>query len=117
MRYAVTFGSVESCSLFASFISRIAASALCFIRNGNEKSEPLNRKAAGEILEYLSAPIYFPSDPLEIATIFRRNARRFDQARYIASIVTSLLIDAGATRQAAMAAHAKIMAGAILLPI
>jgi hypothetical protein len=89
----------------------------CFLRGVRTNAGALNRKAAGEIFEYLTTPIYFPSDPLEIATIFRRNARHFDHARHVASIVRTSLIDAGATRQAAMASHATIMAAAILLPV
>ncbi|PSJ50758.1 hypothetical protein C7I85_29915 [Mesorhizobium soli] len=93
-----------------------ATTASRLIRSGRHY-DPLNGIAAGEIFEYLTAPIYFPPDPSAVATIFRRNARRFGQARHVASIVTSWLIDAGATREAAMASHATIMAAAILLPV
>jgi hypothetical protein len=94
-----------------------AAIALRLVRSGKEHSDPLNGRTAGEIFEYLTAPIYSPPDPLAIATIFRRNARSFGQARHVASIVTSSLIKAGMTRQAAVASHATMMAAAILLPV
>jgi len=44
------------------------------VRNGQRNADPLNRKAAAEICEYLTSPGK-ESDPHEIAQILQSNAR------------------------------------------
>jgi hypothetical protein len=67
------------------------------LRNGKRNGDPLNRKCAAEICEYLTG-----SDQLsasDIAEIFMRNARYRTQARHIVSMVPAILIKAGYPRE------------------
>ena len=86
------------------------------IRNGRRNSDPLNRKAAAEICEYLMTPDPGPSDTMDIVEIFRQNARYRSQAKHVASMVPALLINAGVPREIALSSHQTVMKAVELLP-
>jgi hypothetical protein len=84
------------------------------IINGRRNSDPLNRKCAAEICEYLAtakAP-----DPADLHAIFMTNARYQAQAMHVVSMVPVLLIKAGYPKDAAMNVAPLIRAVAITLP-
>lgn len=82
--------------------------------NGKRNSDPLNRKCAAEICEYITT-----SDepmPDEIAEIFMRNARYKAQANHVLSMVPPLLMSAGIPQPAAMSVVPLLRAAAAMVP-
>ncbi len=87
---------------------------LYLVVNGKRNSDPLNRKCAAEICEYLTTREEF--DPLEICEIFETHARYQKQAKHIVSMVPALLINAGYPKDAAMAIVPLLQLAAFSLP-
>lgn len=85
------------------------------IINGRRNADPLNRKAAAEICEYLTGPGE-QSDPVEIARILQNNARYRRQAKHVASMVPVLLKEAGVPWEVARHTHTTVSNAAELLP-
>lgn len=82
--------------------------------NGKRNSDPLNRKCAAEICEYLVSKE--ECSPDEIAEIFINNARYNKQAGHIVSMVPTLLIKAGYPKDEAMNTLPLLRAAQILTP-
>ena len=94
----------------------IGASVVVYlIFNGRRNSDPMNRKAAAEICDYLVSP-GSQSDPSEIAQILMDNARYRSHARHIASMVPVLLNKAGIPWEIAKSSQATILVAAELVP-
>jgi hypothetical protein len=68
--------------------------------NGKRNSDPLNRKCAAEICEYLTSAT--DAGVPGIHEIFMRNARYQAQANHVVSMVPVLLMNAGVPRERAM---------------
>jgi len=68
--------------------------------NGRRNSDPLNRKCAAELCEYLTSQGQI--DVEEIQGIFLRNARYRKQANHVLSMVPVILVRAGYPRDMAM---------------
>ncbi|GEC14641.1 hypothetical protein [Nitrobacter winogradskyi] len=84
------------------------------IINGKRNADPLNRKCAAEICEYLAdSP---ERDPTKIFGIFMSNARYQKQALHVISMVPVLLIKAGHPKEQAMGEVPFIRAVAMSLP-
>lgn len=83
-------------------------------RNGRKNGDPLNRKAAAEICEYLVST----NEPeiWQIVSIYMENARYRKDARHIASMVPALLTNAGVDRSAALGTHKHLLEAANLVP-
>ena len=84
------------------------------LRNGVRNHDPLNRKCAAEICEYLTTRENH--DLVEIAGIFKRNARYKSQAIHIASMVQMLLMKAGYPKDAAIAIFPLLKSATLLIP-
>jgi hypothetical protein len=69
--------------------------------NGKRNSDPLNRKCAAEICEYLTRADTTDLNVEIIREIFMRNARYRKQAYHIVSMVPLLLISEGYPKDAA----------------
>ncbi|MFB2765683.1 MULTISPECIES: hypothetical protein [Marinobacter] len=82
--------------------------------NGSRNSDPLNRKCAAEICEYLTSTEDF--DPVEIQAIFQEHARYQKQANHVASMVPALLINAGIPKDAAMQIYPLVKSAAAMQP-
>lgn len=82
--------------------------------NGSRNSDPMNRKCAAEICEYLTSRDEF--DPVEIQAIFKEHARYQKQANHVASMVPALLINAGIPRDAAMQIYPLVKSAAAMQP-
>jgi hypothetical protein len=87
---------------------------LYLIINGSRNSDPLNRKCAAEICQYLTNTSN--PDPIEIAEIFLANARYKNQANHIVSMVPDLLIRLGVSEDAAMGFVPIMRAAAQIIP-
>ncbi|MFB6447604.1 hypothetical protein [Bradyrhizobium tunisiense] len=85
-----------------------------FFLNWKRNSDPLNRKCAAEICEYVtSAPQINVED---IHAIFMRNARYRAQANHVLSMVPALLIRAGYPKDASMGVVPILRAAAAIIP-
>lgn len=82
--------------------------------NGSRNSDPLNRKCAAEICEYLTNRNDF--DVSDIQEIFKKNARYQKQANHVASMVPPLLMKAGYPRDAAMQIYPLLKSAATMQP-
>jgi hypothetical protein len=85
------------------------------VRNGRRNADPLNRKAAAEICEYLTSE-GGSSNPADIAAILRGNARYRGNARHIASMVPVLLKEAGIPWEVAKVSNQVVLRAAELIP-
>ncbi|MEX2327981.1 MAG: hypothetical protein WD558_09640 [Pseudomonadales bacterium] len=92
----------------------LAAVVIYLIVNRMRNTDPLNRKCAAEICEYLTTKE--DCSPDEIAEIFMRNARYNKQAGHIVSMVPALLIHAGYPRESAMNIVPLLRAAQMLVP-
>jgi hypothetical protein len=92
----------------------IAIAFLYFMINGSRNSDPMNRKCAAEICEYLTSREDF--DPIEIQEIFKEHARYQKQANHIVSMVPVLLMKAGYPRDATMAIVPLLRSAALMQP-
>jgi hypothetical protein len=82
--------------------------------NWKRNSDPLNRKCAAEICEYVTSS---PEISVEaIREIFMRNARYKSQANHILSMVPALLIRAGYPKDASMSVVPVLKAAAAIIP-
>lgn len=83
-------------------IAGVVAAAIAFylFLNGRRNADPMNRKCAAEICEYLVSTA--EPDPLAVREIFMRNARYQKQANHIVSMVPVQLMSGGLTKQEAM---------------
>lgn len=70
------------------------------IINRSRNTDPLNRKCAAEICEYLVSTQDI--DPEQIKKIFENNARYQKQALHIVSMIPTLLMSAGIPNNNAM---------------
>lgn len=68
--------------------------------NGRRNVDPMNRKCAAEICEYLVSTA--KPDPVAVREIFLRNARYQKQANHVVSMVPALLINGGVPKDVAM---------------
>ncbi len=82
--------------------------------NGSRNSDPLNRKCAAEICEYVTSAEDI--DPERISEIFKEHARYQKQANHIVSMVPTLLIKAGYPQDAAMSIVPVIRSAAMMQP-
>ncbi|MCP5163337.1 MAG: hypothetical protein H6999_10205 [Hahellaceae bacterium] len=87
---------------------------ILMLKNGARNNDPLNRKCAADICEYLTSKENF--EPIEIAEIFKENARYQAQANHITSMVPLLLMKAGYPRDAAMAVVPLLKSAVLLIP-
>lgn len=79
----------------------VALAVGCYLLlNGKRNSDPLNRKCAAEICEYVAGPGDISIEG--IRDIFMRNARYKKQANHVVSMVPVLLIKAGYPKDVAM---------------
>ena len=84
------------------------------LRNWKRNSDPLNRKCAAEICEYLaSSPDIVVQ---QIRDIFLRNVRYNIQANHVLSMVPALLIKAGYPKDMAMGIVPDLRAAAAMIP-
>jgi hypothetical protein len=83
--------------------------------NWKRNSDPLNRKCAAEICEYVTSSSSQISIE-EIHAIFLRNARYKAQANHVLSMVPALLIRAGYPKDASMNVVPILRAAAALIP-
>lgn len=81
-------------------VAVVAIIAFFIWNNGKRNSDPLNRKCAAELCEYITAAGKI--EPDEIREIFMRNARYNTDANHVATMVPVLLINAGYPRDQAM---------------
>jgi hypothetical protein len=84
------------------------------ISNKTKNSDPLNRKCAAEICEYLVSTDQV--DPQEIALIFDTHARYQKQALHIVSMIPNLLINGGIPSKDAMSLVPLLQMAALLRP-
>ncbi len=84
------------------------------VLNGRRNSDPLNRKCAAEICEYLATSQ--TPDPSDVRAIFMNNARYQAQAMHVVSMVPALLLKAGYPKDAAMSVAPLIRTVALTLP-
>jgi hypothetical protein len=82
--------------------------------NGSRNSDPLNRKCAAKICEYLTIREDF--DPVEIQAIFQEHARYQKQANHVASMVPALLINSGIPKDAAIQIYPLVKSAAAMQP-
>jgi hypothetical protein len=82
--------------------------------NWKRNSDPLNRKCAAEICEYVTSSPQISIE--EIHAIYLRNARYKVQANHVLSMVPALLIRAGYPKDASMNVVPILRAAAALLP-
>lgn len=82
--------------------------------NSKRNSDPMNRKCAAEICEYLVSTDR--PDPLFVRDIFVQNARDHKQANHIVSMVPQLLVNAGIPRQAALSIVSALRQAADSIP-
>jgi len=82
--------------------------------NGTRNSDPLNRKCAAEICEYLTSKEEF--NPVEIQAIFQEHARYQKQANHVASMVPVLLMNYGIPKDAAMQVYPLVKSAAAMQP-
>lgn len=82
--------------------------------NGSRNRDPLNRKCAAEICEYLTSREEF--DPIDILDIFKQHARYQKQASHVASMIRPLLMKAGYSKDAAMQVYPLVKAAASMQP-
>jgi hypothetical protein len=84
--------------IFLAVVGLIAGGYL--LLNWKRNNDPLNRKCAAEICEYVTS---FPEISIEeIHEIFMRNARYKAQANHVLSMVPALLIRAGYPKDLSM---------------
>ncbi|MFK0691582.1 hypothetical protein ACFX5Q_25765 [Mesorhizobium sp. IMUNJ 23033] len=84
------------------------------LRNGRRNGDPLNRKCAAEICEYLTHSEQVNASG--IAEIFMRNARYRTQARHVVSMVPAILIKAGYPSEQSMSFVPIMFQAAALIP-
>jgi hypothetical protein len=84
------------------------------IINGRRNSDPLNRKCAAEICEYVTQSS--EADPAKIHAIFMNNARYQKQGLHVVSMVPALLIKAGYPKDASMGIAPLLRMVALNLP-
>jgi len=84
------------------------------LKNGSRNNDPLNRKCAADICEYLTSRENF--EPIEIAEIFKEHARYQAQANHITSMVPLLLMKAGYPKGAAMAIVPLLKSAVLIIP-
>lgn len=82
--------------------------------NGSRNRDPLNRKCAAEICEYLTSRDDF--DPTDILGIFKEHARYQKQANHVASMIPPLLMKAGYPKDAAMQVYPLVKLAATMQP-
>ena len=82
--------------------------------NWKRNSDPLNRKCAAEICEYVTSSPQISVE--EIREIFMRNARYKAQANHVLSMVPVLLIKAGYPKDASMNVVPILRAAAAMIP-
>jgi len=82
--------------------------------NWKRNSDPLNRKCAAEICEYVTSVPQISVD--EICAIFMRNARYKAQANHVLSMVPALLMKAGYPKDASMNVVPILRAAAAMIP-
>ncbi|MGM5033864.1 hypothetical protein [Tardiphaga sp. 803_E3_N1_3] len=92
----------------------IAVVITYLVVNGRRNADPLNRKSAAVICEYLAANPHLEPEPIH--EMFMRNARYQKQALHIVSMVPALLIKAGYPKQPAMAVAPFLRAVALSVP-
>jgi hypothetical protein len=93
----------------------LAISFLFYLfKNGSRNNDPLNRKCAAEICDYLTSA-EIPS-PDEIRDIFIKNARYKVQANHVLSMVPPLLINAGMPKHVAMSVVPLLRSAVSLVP-
>ena len=83
---------------------------------GRKNSDPLNRKAAAEICEYLTDKAQGAIDLQAIAEIFMRNARYRAQALHVASMIPILLENTGYPKELAKHAMLRVAEAARMVP-
>lgn len=88
---------------------------LYLIINGRRNADPLNRKCAAEICEYL----VMEREPtaLAIAQIFLANARYRKSANHIVSMVPAILIKNGFAKNLAFGTVPLLRQAAMLVPV
>jgi hypothetical protein len=84
------------------------------VLNGRRNSDPLNRKCAAEICEYLVSTENLAVQ--DIHAIFQQNARYRTQANHVLSMVPSLLMRAGYPRDVAFEFVPLLRAAAAMIP-
>lgn len=82
--------------------------------NGARNSDPLNRKCAAAICEYLTTRDEV--SPIDIQEIFKENARYRRQANHVASMVPVLLMRVGYPKDAVMQIHQMVVIAAEMQP-
>jgi hypothetical protein len=82
--------------------------------NWKRNSDPLNRKCAAEICEYVASSYQISVE--DIYAIFMRNARYQAQANHVLSMVPPLLIRAGYPKDASMSVVPILRAAAAMIP-
>lgn len=82
--------------------------------NWKRNSDPLNRKCAAEICEYVTSSPQISVE--EIHGIFIRNARYKAQANHVLSMVPALLIRAGYPKETSMNVVPILRAAAAMIP-
>ena len=96
------------------YLGIVGIIVLYLVITGSRNRDPLNRKCAAEICEYLVTNS--AHDPYAIRDIFMRNARYQKQATHVVSMVPALLIMNGIPRAAAMAVVPVLRSGAAMVP-
>ena len=84
------------------------------IINGRRNSDPLNRKCAAEICEYLATTR--EPNPAQIHAIFMSNARYQKQGLHVISMIPVLLMNGGYPKEAAMGVANMLRPIALSLP-
>jgi hypothetical protein len=95
-------------------IGVVILAAAYLLRNWKRNSDPLNRKCAAEICEYLTSSSEVSVEG--VREIFMRNARYQTQANHVLSMVPALLIKAGYPRDASMSFVPLMRAAAASVP-
>lgn len=89
------------------------------IRNGIRNADPMNRKCAAEICQYIAfncAEDGEDFNELKVFEIFQQNARYRKQGLHVVSMVPALLIKAGHPKDASMALAQPLIMIAAALP-
>lgn len=90
---------------------------LYLIVNGKRNSDPLNRKCAAEICDFLVDNVGNEEcTPENIAEIFTNNARYYKQAGHIVSMIPPLLMQAGISKSSALSIVPLLRSAQELIP-